>query len=109
MSPGTPRRFPASPGAARLATAVIFMLIDTADTRYGGTPDPDDERERRWKPLGMRVLLPAGASWMCLIVGAITPPLLTLALDIAAIVFCAIFVRAMWPRREPRDGPTPPP
>ena len=35
-----------------------LMLIDAADPRYGGAPDPDEEREKRWQPIDKRISLP---------------------------------------------------
>jgi hypothetical protein len=78
------------------------MLIDTADPRYGGAPDPDAERERRWEPIGLRLFLPVAGSSSCLILAAVATPALAYALDALAlaVVLCLVFVRAAWPRRQ---------
>ena len=84
----------------------MLMLIDTADPRYGGAPDPDDERERRWQPVSRRIFLPMAASLMCLIVSGSTPALVTYALNVLAIALCLYAARAAWPRRGgPPDDP----
>jgi hypothetical protein len=76
----------------------MLMLIDTADPRYGGAPDPDAERERRWEPLGLRLFLPVAGSSSCLILAAVATPALAYALD--AVVLCLVFVHAAWPRHH---------
>ena len=84
------------------------MLIHTSDAERGG-PDPEDERRRRWEPISLRILLPVVASFACLIVGGVTPPLVTYLLAIAAVLLCADAARAAWPgdRRPTRsDGPS---
>jgi hypothetical protein len=78
----------------------MLMLIDTDDPRYGGAPDPDAERERRWEPIGLRLLLPVAGSSSCLILAAVATPALAYALDALAVVLCLVFVRAAWPRRQ---------
>jgi hypothetical protein len=73
---------------------MLLMLIDTADRRHAGEPDgPDDERERRWEPLDRALFVPAAASVSCLIVSAVTDPLISLVLVVGALAFCAQFVR----------------
>jgi hypothetical protein len=73
---------------------MLFMLIDTADRRDAGEPDgPDDERERRWEPIGRELFVPAAASVSCLIVSAVTDPLISVVLVVLALAFCARFVR----------------
>jgi hypothetical protein len=78
----------------------MLMLIDTDDPRYGGAPDPDAERERRWEPIGLRLFLPVAGSSSCLILAAVATPALAYALDALAVVLCLVFVRAAWPRRQ---------
>ena len=82
----------------------MLMLIDTADPRYGGAPDPDEERRRRWEPISLRILLPVTGSLGCLIVSAVTEPFIALVLNLAAIVLCAVAVRAALPRRRRRPA-----
>lgn len=76
----------------------MLMLIDTSDHRRGGS-DPDEERRRRWEPISLRILLPVVASFACLIVGGVTPPVVTYALTVLAIALCADAAVAAWPRR----------
>ena len=84
----------------------MLMLIDTADPRYGGSPDPDDERERRWQPVSRRIFLPVAGSLSCLIVSGSTSTVVTLILDVMAIALCLYAARAAWPRRGgPPDDP----
>jgi hypothetical protein len=72
----------------------MLMLIHTADRPYGGAPDPDEERARRWEPISLRVFLPIAGSLSCIIVSAVTPPAITYALTVAASALCLVFVRA---------------
>ncbi len=37
---------------------MLLMLVDVADPRYGGSPDPDDEREERWRPIDKHISIP---------------------------------------------------
>jgi hypothetical protein len=79
----------------------MLMLIHTADRpNFGGGPDPDDERERRWEPISLRIFLPSAGALSCLIVSAVTAPAITYALDVAAIALCVLFVRAALPKRD---------
>jgi hypothetical protein len=78
----------------------MLMLIHTADGRYGGAPDPDDERVRRWEPISLRIFLPIAGSLSCIIISAGTGPALSYALDVAAIALCLCFVRAAWPKPD---------
>ena len=72
----------------------MLMLIDTADPRYhGGDDGPDEERERRWEPIGRRLFMPAAGSVSCLIVSAVTAPLISAVLVLASIVLLVRFVR----------------
>ena len=88
------------------------MLIDTADPRYGGSPDPDDERERRWQPVSRRIFLPMAGALSCTIISGLTTPHVAYALNIVAIVLALFAIRAAWPRRgrpgadgDPPDEP----
>ena len=73
---------------------MLLLLIDTADRCYDDEPDgPDDERERRWEPIGRALFMPAAASVSCLIVSAVTDPLISVVLVVLALAFCARFVR----------------
>jgi hypothetical protein len=78
----------------------MLMLIHTSDPRYGGAPDPDEERERRWEPISLRLFLPMAGSLSCITVSAVTSPAVTYALDVAAIALCLVFVRAAWPKPD---------
>ena len=77
------------------------MLIDAVDPRYGGSPDPDDERHRRWQPMDKRVSLPFLGSAVCLIAaGAIpTTPEGIYGLTLAASGLCLYGARAALARR----------
>jgi hypothetical protein len=80
-----------------------LLLIDVADPRYGGSPDPDDERRRRWEPMDKRVLLPFLGSASCLIVSSVTTPEGTIALTAVASGLCLLGARAaLAPRRRNR-------
>jgi hypothetical protein len=84
---------------------MLFMLVDTTDRRYESDSDgPDDERERRWEPLGRALFVPAAASVSCLIVSAVTDPLISLALVVLALAFCAQFVRVALRDRPSAGG-----
>ncbi len=61
------------------------MLVDVADPRYGGAPDPDEERRRRWEPMSRRIVLPVAASIVCLMISPVTAPQLGFALVVVAI------------------------
>ena len=84
----------------------MLGLISTPDPRYGGAPDPDDERERRWQPISRRISVPVFLSIMALIVSPQTPVFVSIALNVAAIGLCAYAARQAWPAREaePPDG-----
>jgi hypothetical protein len=85
----------------------MLGLISTPDPRYGGAPDPDEERERRWEPINWRISVSMTASLLCLIVSGTTPPAITVLLNISAIALCAYGMRVAWPTRRPdeRDEP----
>jgi hypothetical protein len=85
----------------------MLGLISTPDPRYGGAPDPDEERERRWEPINWRISVSATVSLLCLIVSGTTPPAVTVLLHVAAIGLCAYVMRLAWPTRPPgeRDQP----
>jgi len=76
-----------------------LMLIDAVDPRYGGSPDPDDERRRRWEPVDRRVLLSFTGSFTCITVGSVLEPgAAFVGFNLAAAMFCYAGVRAAWPR-----------
>ena len=82
-----------------------FMLVDTPDPRYGGAPDPDDERERRWEPISRRLFVPAAGSMSCFLLspfagGAVA----SWALTIGGVALCARFVRVSLADTPPRRG-----
>jgi len=81
------------------------MLIETANSPHGGDPDPDEERERRWEPVSLRLFLPMAGSVSCLIVSVVTTGAVTFLLNVVAIGLCLRFVRAAWPSR---GGPSAP-
>jgi hypothetical protein len=84
----------------------MLGLISTPDPRYGGGPDPDEERERRWEPINWRISVSMTVSLMCLIVSGATSGLVTVALNVAAVGLCVYAMRVAWPgpRRESGDG-----
>ena len=83
----------------------MLMLIDTADSRYGGGEGPDDERERRWQPISRRLFVPAAGSVSCLIASVVSDPLISVLLVAIALVLCAQFVRAAMHDAATADGP----
>jgi hypothetical protein len=85
----------------------MLGLISTPDPRYGGAPDPDEERERRWEPINWRISVSMTVSLLCLIVSGTTPLAVTILLNVGAIALCAYGMRVAWPRRRPdeRDAP----
>jgi hypothetical protein len=87
----------------------MLMLIDTADPRYGGSPDPDEERERRWQPVSRRIFVPMAGSLSCVIISGLATPLVAYMLDILAIALCLYAVRAAWPRRDRHGADCDPP
>jgi hypothetical protein len=78
----------------------MLMLIDTPDARRGGPPDPDEERERRWEPVGARLFLPAAGSMSCIIASGLTPPVVAYLLDAIALLLCLYIARAEWRARD---------
>ena len=85
----------------------MLGLISTPDPRYGGAPDPDEERERRWEPINWRISVSMTASLLCLIVSGATPTVVTVLLHVAAIALCGYAMRVAWPRREPGETDEP--
>jgi hypothetical protein len=83
----------------------MFGLISTPDPRYGGAPDPDEERERRWEPINWRISVSMTLSLICLIVSGTTPRAITIGLNVAAVGLCFYGMRVAWPtpRRDGRD------
>jgi membrane glycosyltransferase len=84
----------------------MLGLISTPDPRYGGAPDPDEERERRWEPINWRISVSMTLSLLCLIVSGTTPDLVTIALNVAAVLLCLYGMRVAWPspQRDADDG-----
>jgi hypothetical protein len=84
----------------------MLGLISTPDPRYGGAPDPDEERERRWEPINWRISVSMTVSLICLIVSGATAGVVTIALNVVAVGLCVYAMRVAWPapRRESRDG-----
>jgi hypothetical protein len=78
----------------------MLGLISTPDPRYGGAPDPDEERERRWEPINWRISVSMTASLLCLIVSATTPVAVTVLLHVSAIGLCVYAMRLAWPPRK---------
>jgi hypothetical protein len=85
----------------------MLGLISTPDPRYGGAPDPDDERERRWEPINWRISVPMTVSLLCLIVSGSTSGVIDVALNLAAVALCVYAMRVAWPTRrdDERDAP----
>ena len=86
----------------------MFMLVDVADPRYGGAPDPDDERRKRWQPIERRISLPFLGSFGCLIAASSgASDGLTYALTASALALSLLGARAAWPRGSSHgDDPT---
>lgn len=81
-------------GVVSVGTVLALMLIDAVDPRYGGSPDPDDERRRRWQPIDKRVSLPFLGSVACLVASAVSTPEVTYGLTLAASGLCLYAARA---------------
>jgi hypothetical protein len=77
----------------------MLGLISTPDPRYGGAPDPDEERERRWEPINWRISVSMTVSLLCLIVSGTTPAVVTVVLHISAVGLCIYAMRLAWPTR----------
>jgi hypothetical protein len=87
----------------------MLGLISTPDPRYGGAPDPDEERERRWEPIDWRISVSMTASLLSLIVSGSTPPVVTILLHVSAVVLCAYAMRLAWPSRRSAEADEPEP
>ncbi len=83
---------------------LALMLIDVADPRYGGSPDPDDERRRRWQPMDRRVSLPFLGSVACLIGSAVSTPEAAYGLTLVASGLCLYAARAALETRRPDEA-----
>jgi hypothetical protein len=83
---------------------VLFMLVDTPDPRYGGAPDPDDERERRWEPISLRLFVPAAGSMSCFMLSPFAGGAASWALTAGGVALCAQFVRVSLKDAPPRRG-----
>jgi len=85
----------------------MLGLISTPDPRYGGAPDPDEERERRWEPANWRISVSMTMSLICLIVSGATRGIATIALNVVAVGLCLYAMRVAWPsprRAREADG-----
>ncbi len=80
---------------------MLLMLIDAVDPRYGGSPDPDDERRRRWQPMDKHILWPAIGSVACLIVSGVGSDEAAYGFTLAAVGLCAYAAQAARPKRAP--------
>jgi hypothetical protein len=85
----------------------MLGLISTPDPRYGGAPDPDEERERRWEPIDWRISVSMTLSLLSLIVSAATPPVVRILLHVSAVVLCAYAMRLAWPPRRSAEADKP--
>jgi hypothetical protein len=85
----------------------MLGLISTPDPRYGGAPDPDEERERRWEPINWRISVSMTVSLLCLIVSGTTPVAVTVLLHVAAVTLCGYAMFVAWPRRRPDEADEP--
>jgi hypothetical protein len=87
---------------SRLGRAMLFMLIDTPDPRYGGF-DPDAQRERRWEPISLRQFVPAAGSISCFAVAPVGGgSLLSWGLTVGGVALCAQFARVSLREDPPR-------
>jgi hypothetical protein len=82
----------------------MLGLISTPDPRYGGAPDPDEERERRWEPVNWRISVSMTMSLICLIVSGATDGIPTIALNLVAVGLCLYAIRVAWPAPKHRAG-----
>jgi hypothetical protein len=82
----------------------MLGLISTPDPRYGGAPDPDEERERRWEPINWRISVSMTMSLICLIVSGATHGIATIALNLVAVGLCLYAIRVAWPSPKRRAG-----
>src|SRR3954463_10372302 len=87
--------------------AAMLGLISTPDPRYGGAPDPDEERERRWEPIDWRISVSMTVSLLCLIVSATTPVVVNVLLHFTAVGLCIYGMRLAWPARRPAEPDEP--
>jgi hypothetical protein len=85
----------------------MLGLISTPDPRYGGAPDPDEERERRWEPIDWRISVSMTVSLLCLIVSATTPAVVNVLLHFVAVGLCIYAMRLAWPARKPAEPDEP--
>lgn len=83
---------------------LALMLIDAVDPRYGGSPDPDDERRRRWQPMNRRVSLPFIGSVACLIGSAVSTPETAYGLTLIASGLCLYGAKAALATRDPNKA-----
>ena len=84
----------------------MLGLINTPDPRYGGAPDPDEERERRWEPISWRISVPVSLSLIAIIVSAETPTAVSVLLNVGAVLLCAYAMYVAWPRRRRGGAPS---
>jgi hypothetical protein len=82
----------------------MLGLISTPDPRYGGAPDPDEERERRWEPINWRISVSMTLSLLCLIVSGTTSTAVAVLLHVSAVALCAYAMRLAWPPRRPAEA-----
>lgn len=74
---------------------MMLMLVDIADSRYGGAPDPDGEREKRWETADRRVTLPFAGAFTCLVAaGGGTSPEAVYGFTAAAVGLAFMGTRA---------------
>jgi hypothetical protein len=85
----------------------MFGLISTPDPRYGGAPDPDEERARRWEPVNWRISVTMTLSLLCLIVSGATRGIATVALNVTAVGLCLYAMRVAWPAPRRRGSGAP--
>jgi hypothetical protein len=71
----------------------MAMLIETGGSRHGRGLDPDEERERRWEPISLRLILIAVACLTCVSASGVTTSPLRFLFAAAAILLCAWFAR----------------
>lgn len=73
------------------------MLIEAGSRRPDGSPDPDEERRRRWEPMRLRSFLSAVGSLTCLSASEVLASPVSYLFFVAAVALLICFVRAEWP------------
>jgi hypothetical protein len=84
---------------------LVFMLVDRPDPRYGGDFDADEERERRWEPVSLRLFVSAAGSISCFAISPFVGGFTSWALTVGGVALGAQFVRVSLRDDPPRRNP----